>query len=147
VALTIRPASYPADSATSTEYRAAWFEGHGKAWGWLVARCDAELPQAHDALVARAVSEFGAAPEIEAEARAALAAGVAWWSIDRDRTRFAIRRALAGLLAKRAPAAALIAAAHAVNDRRGRPLAPQEVVRATRHEVARELGRERAPAR
>lgn len=117
------------------------------AYGWLVARGDMAQELALADLVRRGGIEFGPAENLAPEIAAALTSGVEWWMIDRDRARFAIRRALADLLTQRVPAAVLIAAACAVNERRGKPLTHAEVEHATRHEVARELRTGRALAR
>lgn len=57
------------------------------------------------------------------------------WIGARDRTRFAVRRALGPLLAERRPSAELLSAARAVNDAAGGPLRDVEVVAEVRREV------------
>jgi hypothetical protein len=103
-------------------------------------------------LVAQGVAEFD--PALAAMRRAAAermpgmdAAGrdmrMAWllndavrdWDMARDRARFGLRRALAPMLVARAPSAALVAAARAVNAAAGGPLRDVEVIGEVRREV------------
>jgi hypothetical protein len=57
------------------------------------------------------------------------------WGMVRDRTRFAIRRALGPLLAERRPSAELLRVALAVNVEAGTPLLRDEVIGELRREV------------
>ena len=57
------------------------------------------------------------------------------WDLARDRTRFAVRRALGPLLAERRPSVDLLNAGRAVNDAAGGPLRDVEVVAEVRREV------------
>lgn len=75
----------------------------------------------------------------------ALDDSAARWARARDVARFGIRRALGPLLATRAPSAALLTAARAVNDEGGGPLTDREVLGMVRAEIywaARRLQRE-----
>lgn len=65
----------------------------------------------------------------------ALDDAIAGWKRARERTRFAVRRALAPLLAERAPSARLLLVARAVNGEAGDPLTEREVLEEVRREV------------
>jgi len=65
----------------------------------------------------------------------ALDDAVAAWRMGRDRTRFALRRALAPMLAERAPSARLLAVARSINLDAGGALLEREVLDEVRREV------------
>jgi hypothetical protein len=117
------------------------------AYGWLVARGDMAETAALARLVHQAGAEFGPTDDLVAELTDGLAGAIDWWRLDRDRARFAIRRAMAGLLAQWSPSSVLLSAADQVNDKRGRPLTAAEVLHAVRFEVARTMRAGQAQAR
>lgn len=116
----------------------------GNRWVHLAAVFGRLVAQGvEDHAAALAVMRAGAAkrfPEMNASGRNVsmawlLSDSVRRWEMARDRTRFAVRRALGPLLAERRGSAELLAAARAVNREAGGPLRDAEVVAEVRREV------------
>jgi hypothetical protein len=92
------------------------------------------------ALAAMKVAAAARFPEMDAAGRDMRVAhtlrdAVEKWRATRDRTRFAIRRALGPLLAERAKSGQLMAVARAANEAAGWPLQERDVLAVVRNEV------------
>jgi hypothetical protein len=108
-----------------------------QVFGRLVAQGLMEADKALAPMVAAAAERF---PQMDPAGRQmrlahALRDAEAHWVQMRDRTRFAIRRALQPLLAERASSARLLVAAREVNGAAGGPLLDLEVLGEVRREV------------
>jgi hypothetical protein len=107
----------------------------------VFARLVAQGLEDHDAALAAMKAAAAARfPEMDGPGRDmrvahAMRDAVLRWQATRDRTRFAIRRALGPLLAERAPSGRLMAAARAVNEGAGWPLLEREVLAVVRNEI------------
>lgn len=116
----------------------------GNRWAHMAAVFGRLVAQGvEDREAALATMRAGAAERLPAMDAAGRDARMAWllddatmaWGMARERTRFAIRRALGPLLAGRRRSAELLAAARATNTEAGGPLRDAEVVAEVRREV------------